>query len=157
MPAAATDIRQRCRRHCSQAAPGMGIFFLFGPRGYADRMHARSAARSGKDAYRGRTPALYSARCAGTGVTLPGKLQDLGEVLKAVVAISPAQVLRRDPDSLVGKQQVKRVIHLARAGEHRRGTRREEFHPDEPQMQMQLDGARSVAELAAAFDQFQAV
>src|SRR5258708_1572193 len=44
-------------------------------------------------------------------------LQDLGQVLKAVVAISPAQVLRRDPDSLIGKQQVKRVIHLARTGE----------------------------------------
>jgi hypothetical protein len=59
---------KRCRRHCSQAAPGIGSFSVFRPSRYANRVHSRSAARSGKDAYRERTPALYSARCAGTGV-----------------------------------------------------------------------------------------
>ncbi|HEY2169349.1 MAG TPA: hypothetical protein VGJ30_06960 [Candidatus Angelobacter sp.] len=58
---------------------------------------------------------------------------------------------------LLGEQQVKGAINLARAGKQGRGTRREELHPDKPQMQLQLDGARSVAELAAALDQLQAV
>jgi len=75
----------------------------------------------------------------------------------AIVAISPAQVLRRDPDSLVGKEQVISVIHMAHVGEHGRGTRREELHFDKPHMQLQLDGARCVAELATVFNQLQAV
>src|SRR5262249_6169922 len=84
-------------------------------------------------------------------------LQDLGQVVIAIVAIGQAQVLRRDPDSLVGKQQVKRTVDLAHAGEQGRGARGEELHPEEQQMQLQLDGARSVAEFAAAPDQLQAV
>ena len=70
------------------------------------------------------------------------KLQHLGQIVIAIVAISPAQVLRRDPDSLVGEQQVKGAIHLARVGEQGRGTRGKKLHLNKPQMQLQLDGAR---------------
>src|SRR5689334_7575372 len=94
-------------------------------------------------------PLMVSER--GEGLSQYEDLQDLGQIVVAIVAIRAAQVLRRDPDSLVGEQQVK-GINLARAGKQGRGTRREKLHPDKPQMQLQLDGARTVAELAAGLD-----